>query len=349
MSLTAADLALRKLGMSATDVVTIATAGEGGYGSPLEVFLSKVSDAPGFQGNMRTEMGHAAEPIILRQVEKVYGLKNVVPGRTIRSGLVEYFLATPDAIVLDAPGGEPIATEEAKLVGRRMCHRWYGEDGEVLFPDECLIQVTWQMLVMRTTREYARSRVAHGYLGALLGDFGEDAFHPTVFPWAGAVEDLSYGLQEAASRFWLDHVVAGVPPTPDGSERAREALEKMYPAIRRAVLAPATPEVSALMADLVETRDAKSALELKQKALANQLRAAVGAAGVEGMRDDAHKVTWKPQAGRVSAEKLAARLGASPADLDACRGEPSRTLLVNPLSAKEKSYVATVRALNAAQ
>ena len=347
MSLTAKDLALRKTGITATDIVTLATAGDGGYGSPLEVFLSKVTDAPGWAGSMRTEMGHAAEPVIMKALATKYGL-TLVPSPTLRSRIVPYFLATPDRLAVDG-AGIPIATCEGKLVGWRMTKRWYDEEGNAVFPDEVGIQVCWQAGVSRSAEGFDRSRVDRGYIGALLGDFGEEAFHDTVMPWEGAVEDLWLGLCELGQRFWVDHVLAGVPPTPDGSERAREALEKMYPAIRRPVLAAATPEVSALMADLVETRDAKGALELKQQALANQLRAAVGAAGVEGMRDDAFKVTWKPQAGRVSAEKIAARLGATPADLDACRGEPSRKLLVNPLSLKEMTHASTVQRLLAAE
>lgn len=345
MSLTAKDLALRKTGITATDIVTLATEGDGGYGSPLEVYAAKVSEASGFLGNMRTEMGHAAEPVILRQLEKVYGLKNVVPGRTIRSGLVEYYVATPDAIVLDAPGGAPIATEEVKLVGRRMVPRWYGEDGEVLFPQECLIQITWQMLVMRTSREYAHSRVTHGYLGALLGDFGEDAFHPNVFPWAGAVEDLSFGLQDMASRFWVDNVLARVPPTPDGSERAREALERIYPAFRRPVLAPASPEAAGIMARLCDVRAIRGLADKEYKELQNKLRAAIGEAGTEGLRSGEHKCTWSETSGRLSLEKVVERSGLPAHVLDECRGTPSRVLRVSARSAKDKTYDATVRGL----
>ena len=342
MSLTAADLALRKQGMSATDVVTIATAGDGGYGSPLEVYLSKTTDAPGWAGNLRTEMGHAAEPVIMRELAKVYGLA-LVPSPTVRSRIVPHFLATPDRLAIDAKG-TPVATVEGKLVGYRMVRRWYDDDA-LVFPDEVAIQVAWQQGVMRSAEGFEHSRVDRGYIGALLGDFGEEAFHHTVMPWEGAVEELWLQLSALVDEWWKRHVVAGVPPTPDGSARTREALEKMYPAFRKPVLAPASAEAAALMARLVEVRAAKNGAEAEQELIGNQLRALIGAAGAEGLRSAEHKCSWKAQAGKVSVEKIRAHLNWSEDDLDPFRGEQSRVLRVTALSKKDRAYAATVHGL----
>jgi hypothetical protein len=330
--------------MSATDVVTIATAGDGGFGSPLDVFLSKTTDAPPWGGNMRTEMGHAAEPVIIGELARRHNLTNLVTSPTVRSRILPYFLATPDRLVLDKDG-MPLATCEAKLVGARMVPRWLDEDGAIVFPDEVAIQVAWQQLVLRTSDAFEHSYVDRGYLGALLGDIGEDAFHSTVLPWAGAIESMAEGLQVIAQQFWLDHVLTGVPPTPDGSERAREALERMYPGLRRPVLAEASSEACALMVEYVAVRDVGVAADKRKAEIGNQIRAIVGAANVEGIQSATHKCTWKQQAGRVAIDRVIARAGLPVDVVDECRGAPSRVLRVTPLTTKAKAYASTIKGL----
>lgn len=343
MSLSAADLALRKTGLSATDVVTLATSGDGGYGSPLDVFLSKTTDAPPWGGNMRTEMGHAAEPVIIGELAKRHKLGNLIPSPTVRSSLVPYFLATPDRILLDEEN-VPIATCEAKLVGYRMVPRWFDEEGVATFPDEVAIQVCWQMGVVRTAEGFARRRVDHGYVGALLGDIGEDAFHSTVMAWAD-VEEMWFGLQELAQRFWFDHVLAGVPPTPDGSDRAAEALQRMFPRFKKAVLATANEETSALLAKRLEVFARRKAAETELDVIDNRLKLAIGQADAQGITNGAIKATWLVQRGKVSASKMAESLGWSEAQLDDFRGAESRVLRVGALSKKETHYTSTVREL----
>jgi len=89
----------------------------------------------------------------------------------------------------------------------------------------------------------------------------------------------------------------------------------------------------------------KTGAEARQNEIGNQLRALVGVAQAEGLMSADHKATWKPQAGKVSVEKIRSHLNWSEADLNPFRGEESRVLRVTPLSKKDQAYASTVRSL----
>lgn len=327
MGLSDAQLELRRSGLTATDMVVLA--GFDPYGSPLEVYEAKLG-APPRPSTRAMRMGNAAEAVIADDVAEKYSLR-CIAGDTIRcNDILPWVLATPDRFVID-DRARWIGVVECKLVGWRMVHHWISDDGEVVFPDSLAVQCTWQMGTTKTKR---------AYVGALLGGWGEDDFHHTTIELN---EKLWGGLLEIGDRFWKDHVLARVPPTPDGSERAREVLERIYPTIKRPMLLPADAEAADLMRRYIEARDRESAAKEEKGTIGNLLRSKVGDA--QGLRDGAHKVTWTPQKGKVSIEKIAAHLGWSETDLDQFRGDESRVLRVNPLTKKELAYASTTREL----
>lgn len=332
MSLTAAQLELRRTGITATDVVILA--GFSRWGSPLEVYESKLGAPPKPQ-TLAMAMGHAAEGVIMDRLAEKHGL-TLAPGETIRDPIQTHFLATPDRFVLDKKG-ERIAVCEAKLVGFHLVPEWLDPDDPNVrvFPDSVAAQTAWQMGVSRKRRNY---------VGALLGGWRDEDYHDVV---VDLNEDLWLALAEIADRFWKDHVLARVPPPPDASEGAREALGRLFPAIKRPVLEPASADTVARMERYLAINAELARLAKEKDQLGNELRLAIGDA--QGLRGPDCKATWLPQDGRVSATKLAAHFGLSEQELAQFRGEGGRVLRVAPLSKKEKAYDAAVRALAAAE
>lgn len=346
LGLTPEQHAIRRSGITATDAVILS--GCSRWGHPLEVWEQKMG-APPKAATLPMVAGNAMEPVIMAMLAERYKLR-VQQGQTVRHSVVPYFLATPDRFVHDQPivlnadgtmpiGLNPEATCEGKLVGWHLVGEWIDEADPtgktIVFPDSVAVQTCWQMGCTRTRRNY---------VGALLGGWSEDDYHHVAVDFN---EDLWLGLYETCEKFWVDHVLTRRPPPPDASERAAEALGRIYPRIARPVFEAATDAESALMRRYLELNAALKALEEEKEQIGNYFRARI--ADTAGVRADEMKATWTEQRGRVSVEKLAAHYGLSETDLDEYRGEGSRVLRINKLSKKEISHVATVRRLAAAE
>lgn len=346
LGLTAEQLERRRSGITATDAVILA--GCSNWGHPLEVWESKMG-APAKPATLAMQMGNACEPVIMNLLRERYALQ-LWPGATIRHRIVPYFLATPDRFVHDAPivveadgtlplGLNPMAVCEGKLVGFHLVKEWRDETdptGKTLvFPDSVAVQTCWQMAITNTKRNY---------VGALLGGWRDDDFHHLAVDFN---EDLWLGLWEVCERFWVDHVLARKPPPPDASDRAAEALGRIYPKIARPVLLHATDEQREWMRRYIELNAELKKLEGEKTFLANMLRSSIQDAN--GLSDGDLKATWLPQKGKVSVEKLAAHFKLAEPDLDAFRNDESRVLRVNPLTKKEKAYGKSIRDLVAAE
>jgi predicted phage-related endonuclease len=335
--LTAEQIEFRRTGLTATDMVIIS--GFSRWGHPLEVWESKMG-APPKPSTRAMKMGHAAESVIADEVAERFGLK-IWPGATIRDRIVDYYLATPDrfvgerAPVLDErhcifDGYEPEAVVECKLVGRQLVGEWFekGEDGgEVrVFPASVAVQTCWQMGVSRARRSY---------VGAFLGGWQDDDTH---FIAVDFDEELWAHLKEAADRFWRDHVLPKRPPPPDSSDRARDALGRIYPAAKKHVLVEADEDAIELMRRYREAQAQVAAAEKVKKEVGNLLRARIGEAEVDGLICDEGKATWLPTSGKIDWERLCEAYGISAAEQEKFRRPGGRTLRVGALTKKELGY-----------
>lgn len=346
LGLTAEQLERRRTGITATDAVILS--GASSWGHPLEVWEAKMG-APPKPATLAMQMGNAAEPVIMGQLRERYALK-LWPGATVRHRIVPHFLATPDRFVNDTaiviepdgtlPNGfTPAAVCEGKLVGFHLVKEWRDESDPtgrtLVFPDSVAVQTCWQMAITNTKRNY---------VGALLGGWRDEDFHAVAVDFN---EDLWLGLWEICDRFWVDHVLTRKPPPPDASDRAAEALGRIYPKIARPVLEEASDEEVAWMRRYLQLNAELAVLEQEKDLLANRLRANI--ADAEGLRNHELKATWTPQKGKHSIKKIAEHFGLSEEALEQFRGEPTRVLRVGKLSKKEQGYGAAVRRLAAAE
>lgn len=139
-------------------------------------------------------------------------------------------------------------------------------------------------------------------------------------------------VEELAS-FW-EQVRSGIPPLPDGSESARQALRKVYPDTLEDVK-EATPQIEALMADYAAAKAIARAAEMDAEDAAQTIQAYLGGVGkLVGAEYDATwseaqgSISWKGVAQDYRAVLESIRYNGIDGIEEAHRGEPSRRFAV---------------------
>lgn len=319
MSLSPADRALRREGITATDAAALS--GLHPYRTALDVYRSKVGDPDredDLSESLRVQLGHAAEPLLCARLAKETGLV-LRPANTERHPFETWILATPDRDVVTEGDektcagcrGEPthlascslclgkgrsnltrVAVAEAKLVegsdraraGHRVLDHWKDDDGAWCVADYVEVQVQWQMLARR---------VPYAYVAALLGG----QWWMTAEPIERS-DDVTSALVEICGDFWRNNVLARVPPPIDASERTAKMLRACFRKHRPDLL-PMPPDVRALAEEYERARLAEK--EAKVAMARAKHEACLRIADCAGFRDeDGAIVTWKGKVGSVS-------------------------------------------------
>ena len=198
MSLSQAQLAQRRAGISASEVAAIV--GLDPYRSPIDVWLDKTNRTQPFVGNLRTKWGHALEPLIRDDYAERRGLRVEVPG-TLDHPTVTWAKATPDGVCYVPGNPVPVRGLEIKTHSFRAAH-WYGEPGTDQVPPHELIQCTWNLFVS----------------GLDIWDLVSFVDNQPTDYLVTRDDDLILMLRERTERFLVDNVKADKPPEPDGSE-----------------------------------------------------------------------------------------------------------------------------------
>lgn len=231
MSLTPEQIELRRTGLTATDLVVLASGSDWHGRTRHDVWRSKVLGQEDFIETEAMQIGSELEPIVIRRTAERRNLATL-EGRTVVHPEHPRYIATPDAFAVGRLDGSPDALIQAKVVGYHMARSW-GEDGTGVdsIPEVVFVQCAWELFVTR------RPVV---YVGALIGT--EVRTYMVDFDNAGAGE-LVEGLREIGDRFWRDHVVTKRPPDVDGSEGAKRMIRAIWPRpTRPKMMAPASVE-----------------------------------------------------------------------------------------------------------
>lgn len=209
MSLTDAQLALRRTGVTGTDIAAICGLSE--FRSPLDVFLDKTGRAEPVLTTAAMKRGIYLEDGILRWYADEAGLeydREISRPSTIVLAGNPRIMATPDAL---AEKGAKWGVE-VKAPGIHAESGW-GEPGTDQVPQAYLCQGVFEMAVLDVERvDFA----------ALLG--GE----LKVFP-VKRNRKVEGHLIERALAFWRDHVEADKAPTPTWRPRDVEWLSNTFP------------------------------------------------------------------------------------------------------------------------
>ncbi len=205
-------LALRRTGIGSSDIAAIC--GLSKYRSALSVYLDKISDTIDQEENEHIEFGNWMEPHIRERFPVSFKKKE---GKEILVNAYPYLLQHPEhSWMLYSPDGEMYHPEyeyggiEIKTAGERQWKEWVDEQ----LPDDYYLQCQWGMGVTGWT---------YMYIVALVGK---------KLTWLHIPrnQDVIDTILERGKDFWFNHVIPRIPPAPDGSESAGQALKVLYPA-----------------------------------------------------------------------------------------------------------------------
>lgn len=294
MPLTPEQIALRKTGISASEVAAVA--GLHPYRKPIDVWSEKLGLVEPFEGNQKSKWGdlleqviadhyakeHAAEKIVVRHPTAVEGSVN---GTLVREISPRFrLIATPDRLVYRKRIATPIRNLQIKTAGLRQSDKW-GPSGTDQVPEEHAIQVSVEMAVLG---------VDNTDLAALIGGQDDREYH------LKRDLELEGQLIEICERFWVDHILTQTPPPVDGSEHYSNYLKRRFPRDARPML-PVTDEARGWHMELLTAREREDAIKARRAEAENALKSIIGdAGGIEGI------CTWRQNKPSVTVDWEAA-------------------------------------------
>lgn len=268
--LTPEQLASRKLGMGATDVVEALGLSPYEGAGPMRLFLRKtqpdLADDDAAEGDW-LEWGHIQEPVILAWYERATGNK-CVEGGHVPSLTDPWLWATLDASVM----GESRIVE-VKHVGSNMARHWdaYAEDG---------------------IPRYVRAQVTIGMYcsGKRLADVVASVGGRPPHVWTVEYDpELAALLVDGARAFWRNCEARVAPPL-DATPATKDYLRRKYPADERAMREAVGGEESLGTMRAAWAEAHKKAADTIAKLDAQLLEACADAKGIQG---EGWKMTWK--------------------------------------------------------
>ena len=244
-------------------------------------------------------VGNVLETAVVALYESATGAKTK-RRRTLNRRDLPWASANPDRIIVGQQAGL-----EAKLVGRWGAPRWEG-DG---VPEHVALQCHWSMAV------WPRAR------------------HWDVVAWIAGTEvriarierddDICRTLLELGERFWTEHVLANVPPSPIDAADMCRMVRRRWPRDNGEIID--CPEAAQWADKLTKLGRAEERLKTLKDAATAELVALVGPH--KGIAWDGGKYLYATAAGRVSWKNVATDLaGGVVSDdvLDKHRGAPYR-------------------------
>ncbi len=266
MSLTKEQQELRRSGVGASEVAGLI--GLSKWARPIDVFASKTlptEEVDPLADLVQVELGNMLEEPVARIYAKRTG-RHLRTVYSLRHPTFPIAMATPDRAAFltaeDAAAACPSLTTgellelrgtgcerlvQVKTTGESRAREW-GPPGSDQVPDEVVIQTNWEM----------------GVTGIPLcdvpvlfrGDFGVRVEIYTV----AFNEALFENLRELVERFWVEHVVPGIAPPVDASDRYADFLRRAYPASSEPAII-ATEAVNERLLRFAKLREASHRLD----------------------------------------------------------------------------------------
>lgn len=195
-------LKLRKTGIGGSDAGAIC--GLNPYSGRMEVFCDKTSDIVDEIDNESVRIGQDLEGYVAKRFMEATGLKVRRSNYMYRSVEHPFMIADVDRLVIGEDAGL-----ECKTASAYNENKW--KDGNI--PPHYVMQCYHYMAV---TGKKA------WYIAAVILGRG---FTYRKLSWDDGIIN---GLIDAEKDFWLNNVMPGVIPEPDGSEACDRALERFY-------------------------------------------------------------------------------------------------------------------------
>lgn len=246
--LTPQQLAMRMQGVGSSEISSIVGIKSPKAKTAHDVYLKKRGLVPDEPPTLAMKLGTICEHPIAELYAEEMNCK-LVTSPTIIHPDYPWALCTPDRLWETKE-----RLLEIKWVGWRMVHLWDPHDPEGV-PGYVHCQCQWQM----TVKGWKECHVA-----VVLG--GEEF---KVFQLQHS-EKLERVLLDEAERFWLEHVVPGVPPAVDDTESARNMLEVLFRQ-KTGVFIPSTDLTEAWIDKLMTAQRAKAEADRLETEAQNHL------------------------------------------------------------------------------
>ncbi|MGV4984569.1 YqaJ viral recombinase family protein [Streptomyces sp. NRAIS4] len=257
--------AARLTGVGGSDVAAIL--GMDGHGGALRVWLEKTGQAPE-RRDARLERsarrGHRLEGLVAEFFAEESGLTVIDSPGTLQHVDHPHWIANPDRLTVapDDQARDELGVLECKSRTWRSARveGWHGDEA----PDGPSLQAHWYLTV---------TGYRHAYVAGLIDDDLEW--------WRLERDDELCGLlADAVDRFWHDHVLAGLPPKPDGSQATTELLARLWDAREEATVEVDPVETMLLKRRRRALRQEITVRDNELTEVENQLRANAGDAEV---------------------------------------------------------------------
>ena len=297
-------LEARRKGIGGSDASAIL--GQNQWESPLSVYMDKRGIAPEKEETEAMRQGTDCEEVVAKRFERESGLKVKRCNKLIQHPNYPWMLANIDRQVVC----KGFVGLECKT--RSPFNKDDFEGGSI--PANYFWQCQHYMAV---------TGAEEWYLAVMVFS---TAFHIFRIP---RDENAIAQLIEAERSFWHDHVLAGVPPYPIGSDADDEAIDQMYSTARYDGFANIDDMRNDLETLALYEKEAKS-LDEKIKAIKQNVKLRMG------MFTNANcgrwKITWKDQS-RTSIDSKRLK-----AELPETFAMYSKTSVSRPLKIEEVTY-----------
>jgi putative phage-type endonuclease len=267
-------LSWRRRGITGSDVGAIC--GVDKYKSAIAVYLEKTGQAVEREDNEAMHFGRLLEEVVADEFSRRTGYKLQRRNAILQHPEKEWVLGNIDRLILDAERGNGVL--EIKTASEYVRKEW--EEGDI--PEAYQLQLQWYLYITGLT------------WGAFAVLIGGNTFRYHIVE---RDDELIYLAVQICEHFWHHHVLARIPPLPDGSETTAELLTRMYPEGEADSTTVLPDEAEELIAQWEQAeRDIQEAEQRKRKA-ENHLKALIGRHEI-GLTP-AHRVTWKNIARRT--------------------------------------------------
>lgn len=269
-------LMMRRTGIGGSDASTLV--GLSKYTSTTELWMDKSGQLPLIveaTPSEAAEMGTLLEPVVRNRFARVHGVTVELAG-TYRSRQWPWMLANPDGLV--GRNGY-----EGKTCNQFVGHEW--ADGQTA--DHAELQAQWGMAV---------TGLEAWHVAVLIG--GQHNEYRLI----ERDDELIEVLVDVSSRFWLDHVKAGVAPEWDGSDAATQFLADRFPSATAGDVDVDPVERDDIILTREKAAAAAKAAVAEENALKNRVRGLIGDAD-RLMCGDQEIATWR-NTGQFSGKKF---------------------------------------------
>jgi putative phage-type endonuclease len=293
-------LAKRRKSLGGSDAASIL--GLSKWTTALDIYLSKTDDDYRDESNYAMYRGRILEPAILQMYSDATGLAIERPREMFYHKDCEFISATLDGIAART------IVVDAKTA--RSKNGW----GEPFTDDVPLDYLIQQQQYMGVVGLYVAD------LAVLFGDFDFAIYR------IARDDELIEMIFAAEKKFWIENVVARVPPEP---RDARDAI-KLFPRATEKLAKQASSETLAELAALAQLKRELEELEDARDALEAKIKSAMGVASVLKNRDEI-LARWSNVAARetIDAKRLKQELP-NLYKVYAKLGEPTRRFSIEP-------------------